>query len=285
MDRTTPPLKLFFVGGAPKSGTTWVQLALDQHPEILCSGEGHIHERIIAPMWLMLNQYNSKLDEVGRLVYEGAPYIKLYPNDEIINEIRMFAERVLRRRRKEGAWIIGDKTPKYYETLRDLDLIFPGSKFVMTFRDPRDVAASRIAQAYRLDTKGVLHNLPHIEASLVRNSVSDWLRCLRKCNTFVEDNSDSLIMIRYEDMLEDLSSVLTRVSRFLGAATNGSQISQIVEATTFRRLSGRDAGVEDKTSFFRKGISGDWPTHISRQSADWILERCGSGMRQIGYDV
>src|ERR1700722_16518864 len=33
--------QLFFIGGAAKSGTTWLQLLLDRHPAISCNGEGH----------------------------------------------------------------------------------------------------------------------------------------------------------------------------------------------------------------------------------------------------
>ena len=33
--------KLFFIMGTIKSGTTWLQLVLDGHPEIACRGEGH----------------------------------------------------------------------------------------------------------------------------------------------------------------------------------------------------------------------------------------------------
>jgi hypothetical protein len=31
--------QFFFVIGMPKSGTTWLQLLLDAHPEIQCHGE------------------------------------------------------------------------------------------------------------------------------------------------------------------------------------------------------------------------------------------------------
>ena len=31
--------QVFFIGGAAKSGTTWLQLLLNAHPEISCSGE------------------------------------------------------------------------------------------------------------------------------------------------------------------------------------------------------------------------------------------------------
>jgi hypothetical protein len=39
--------QLFFVGGAPKSGTTWLQLMLNGHPEISCTGEGHFPDRLL----------------------------------------------------------------------------------------------------------------------------------------------------------------------------------------------------------------------------------------------
>ncbi len=41
--------QLFFIAGAPKSGTTWVQRLLDAHPEIVCSGEGHFANKIAPP--------------------------------------------------------------------------------------------------------------------------------------------------------------------------------------------------------------------------------------------
>jgi len=30
--------QLFFVGGAPRSGTTWLQYLLDSHPDVRCGG-------------------------------------------------------------------------------------------------------------------------------------------------------------------------------------------------------------------------------------------------------
>ena len=32
---------LFFMGGLPKSGSTWLQIMLHAHPEVSCAGEGH----------------------------------------------------------------------------------------------------------------------------------------------------------------------------------------------------------------------------------------------------
>jgi len=42
-------MPIFFVLGVGKSGTTWLQRMLDQHPEILCKGEGWFFGRDIRP--------------------------------------------------------------------------------------------------------------------------------------------------------------------------------------------------------------------------------------------
>ena len=38
--------QIFFIGGTAKSGTTWVQLLLDAHPEVSCNGEGHFLDNL-----------------------------------------------------------------------------------------------------------------------------------------------------------------------------------------------------------------------------------------------
>ena len=38
---------LFLVVGAPKSGTTWVQLMLNGHAAIDCAGEGHFTDWLL----------------------------------------------------------------------------------------------------------------------------------------------------------------------------------------------------------------------------------------------
>ena len=42
--------QLFFIGGAPRSGTTWLQLLLDCHPEVSCRGEGLFWKELAEPL-------------------------------------------------------------------------------------------------------------------------------------------------------------------------------------------------------------------------------------------
>jgi Sulfotransferase family len=42
--------QLFFVGGAPRSGPTWLQLLLDSHPVVCCRGEGLFQKHLADPL-------------------------------------------------------------------------------------------------------------------------------------------------------------------------------------------------------------------------------------------
>jgi len=52
--------QLFFVGGSPKSGKTWLQFLLDSHPSVSCSGEGHFTTHL----WRLLKEALKRHDEV-----------------------------------------------------------------------------------------------------------------------------------------------------------------------------------------------------------------------------
>ena len=51
--------RLFFVAGQGKSGTTWLQLILDAHPEICCRGEGHLGDVLLPALGESLERYNG----------------------------------------------------------------------------------------------------------------------------------------------------------------------------------------------------------------------------------
>ena len=66
-------MNVFFVCGAPKSGTTWLQRLLDAHPQVACAGEGHFIERFTAPLSQLVSSYNRQMLLEVEEVYEGRP--------------------------------------------------------------------------------------------------------------------------------------------------------------------------------------------------------------------
>ena len=58
----------FFVGGYPKSGTTWLQLLLNAHPEVSCIGEGHLPHHLEPLLRQALAQHNALIAEKNATV-------------------------------------------------------------------------------------------------------------------------------------------------------------------------------------------------------------------------
>ena len=82
-----------------------------------------------------------------------------------------------------------------------------------------------------------------------------------------------VVHVRYEDLSRDTAGELRRIVLGLtGKQLSPREASAIVEEFSFERQAGRRAGEEDRRSFLRKGVVGDWRNHFSpeaREVFDW----------------
>ena len=53
-----------------KSGTTWVQLLLDAHPNISCNGEGHFMDVLADHLVNALDRYNEYIDGKNMTLFD-----------------------------------------------------------------------------------------------------------------------------------------------------------------------------------------------------------------------
>ena len=97
-------------------------------------------------------------------------------------------------------------------------------------------------------------------------------------------NRQDVLIVRYEDTLKDPSAELTDVAEHLGFRLSQPIIADIVARHSFEAVSGRKPGVEDATSFHRKGIAGDWKSHFTAQSAEAFLRYGGEALIATGYE-
>jgi hypothetical protein len=68
--------QLFFIGGAPRSGTTWVRHILDAHPDISCRGEGHFLQFLATPLGNAMQWRRQELEAKNAKLFketEGYP--------------------------------------------------------------------------------------------------------------------------------------------------------------------------------------------------------------------
>jgi hypothetical protein len=273
-------VNIFFVCGAPKSGTTWLQRILDAHPEVCCSGEGHFITRFSAPVSKVVNAYNRDLEWESKLVYDGEPYYGRVGQDEFDEMVRGFILARLRRRAGAQTRWIGDKTPSYTRHLDQLHRLFPTARIIHIVRDPRDVAVSRMVFSKRAGAPDACTPGAEEHRLTLEGAVTSWTQAVTAVDAFAQAHPGLVHEVGYLDLHADAFGETERLFQFLGTPAPRVLVEQIVAETSFEALSGRRPGDEDPAAFLRKGLPGDWRTGLDPASAELILESCGPLMRE-----
>jgi hypothetical protein len=109
--------QLFFVGGAPRSGTTWLQSLLDSHPEISCRGEGLLMKQLAEPLDIMMAARHHALAAKNTSVFRHAEGYKVPEPDDVELLLGTAVLAALERQcAGKPCRAVGEKTP---ELLRD----------------------------------------------------------------------------------------------------------------------------------------------------------------------
>lgn len=276
--------ELFFICGAMKSGTTWLQLLLDGHPHIACRGEGHF-EHILAPnLQKALNDYNQKIDHKNKTIFREIPGYPLLSRDHyLFLLVSTIGLQLAAYGNDPGIRAIGEKTPGNIRALPLLSYLFPNSRFIHIIRDGRDVAVSgwfhnlRLTPDWTKETFGSLTNYIDRLAPI-------WVKAMQAGLQFGQSNPNRYLQLRYEDLYSDTPNEVTRILNFLDVDAAPGYVTGCCEAGAFRRLSGgRESGEEDAESHFRKGSIGDWRNHFDDAAIKAFEKHAGSVLREMGY--
>jgi len=307
----------FFVVGYQKSGTTWLMRMLDSHPEILCKGEGRFFgggwrqesvKRIDAkrpPSSL----YNAVLDaEYLRLWIERSVWSRNDAADEHLTNItRMAIDYFLMGElSKTSKRLVGDKSPLLTpEIIKEIAGIYPEAKVIHIIRDGRDAAVSAAhhsrnfgrtrkknaeasvkREAYRGDHQRLRETGESMFAGdSLKKMAAEWGE---RVGRTIEDGpallGDNYAQVRYEDLLEGPEEEVRRLLEFLRAGANEEVVRQCVSSASFEKLSrGRKRGQEDPSSFFRKGVAGDWKSVFTEEDKQ-IFKEVGDLLVELGYE-
>jgi sulfotransferase family protein len=288
---------VFFVVGQQKSGTTWLMRMLDAHPEILCRGEGRffgqwrqkslVKSDAMRPPSSLL--YALREAEYLRLWVERSVWSRNDGADEHLNNLaRMAVDYFLQGElAKAGKRLVGDKSPLLTpETLQEISAVYPEARLIHIIRDGRDSAVSAAHHARNFGrAKGDGREGEGLFAEAqIRKLAADWNA---RVGRTVEDGprlfGDRYAEVRYEDLLSHPEGEMARLLRYLGADEAGAGRS--VEAASFEKLSrGRTRGEEDPSSFFRKGVAGEWRESFTERDRRVFEEEAGDLLRKLGYE-
>ena len=279
-------LQIFFVVGASKSGTTWVQKLYDGHPRIVCRSEGHFSDQLLPALAEAISTYNRQSDAY-RSRAEAFGYPADFPSYDGEQLGYLYASAIAL---AFDSWAadadidcIGEKTPEHILALDQLGALFPECRFVHIIRDGRDAAAS-----------GWHHNLQWSpDAATIRDKgfvwyvsefAKSWADRISTARAYGQTHPDRYLEIRYEDLHARPEPIIDEMLEFLGADGSAPSIQQCMEAGSFESLSkGRSRGEEDRSSFFRKGVIGDWKTQFDAAATAAFEGEAGALLSELGY--
>lgn len=130
--------KPVFLVGPPRSGTTWLQGMLANHPDIGSAQESHLFNHFLQPM---MNQWDAMLNfEDGR----GGIGLPAYlTEEEFLLMVREMAINVYKSVPDyEFNTHFLDKTPDHIRCIDTIWKVFPDAKIIVLLRKPEDVIES-----------------------------------------------------------------------------------------------------------------------------------------------
>jgi hypothetical protein len=276
--------QLFFIGGAPRSGTTWLQQILDCHPDVCCRGEALFWKHLAEPMQSMMAQRRQAIEAKNTGIFRHTGGFPLPAPDDTEFMIGTATLLALRQQTAGKAYAaVGEKTPENVFFFPRLKHLFPDAKFVGIARDPRDVLTS----AWHFFHKPVPgEDDIGTKTAFIRSALGPLREGARAMMALAERHPADCKIVTYEALRRTPELITAELFRFLCVSDQDSIVNDCLTRTSFAaQTGGRPIGVEQRGSFFRKGVVGDWTATLTPAMSEIVAQELGWMFPYFGWTL
>lgn len=168
-----------------------------------------------------------------------------------------------------------------------------GDRAIVVLRDPRDrIVSLYFSLMYSHSSswspvsiwRKILSIINDEEIGLM-SLFTDTRNCLcRDVLTWASYNSPEVLVLRYEQLIEDQYSVFRKILDWLGWNVDRKTLESVVNSMSFEVRSGRSKGDTDVASHYRRAVAGDWRNHFSREVGKQWEQVMPGVLTKSGYE-
>ena len=203
------PITPIFIFSLPRSGSTYLQWLLGNHPLIHTVSEPWI----LLPIVRSLNKVGtySNYSHLNASIATNE-FIQNFINDEndFFDEIRCFVlsiyQRITSQQNKRAIYFI-DKTPRYHLIINEIHKIFPDAKFIYLVRNPLSIIASMVNTIPRNVWSLYFYNVDLFEG--LNNFIANYIKY-----------SPFSISVKYENLVNNPNFEIGRILKYLNIKEN-----------------------------------------------------------------
>ncbi len=289
-------LKVIFVVGNSRSGTSMMARILNNHPNInTFVHELHFFEELTNTEELFkdISFKKAKLLYANLLsiIYKGylskrEPEIYFSEAEKCVKELDQLTPASIYKHflfyitKKNGKQIPCEQTPRNLFYLKEIFEIFPNAKIINMMRDPRDVLLSQ-KNKWRLRFIGYKnHPLSESIRSFVNYNpiiISKlWNSAIKEYEQFKHD--ERLINIKFENLISNPEMTLKKICDFLEIKMDEKMLDIPVIGSSFKNSVNKKGILKDVTMRWKKGGLSASEIYICQKiNADL--------MKKYGYEV
>ena len=131
------------------------------------------------------------------------------------------------------------------------------------------------------DVRGNLSTFIEYAFTRQRHPGFSWAQFVRRWH----GRKEGVVHTSYEALRQDTAGELVRISRELaGRDLDPERAREIADEFSFARQSGRKPGQENKSSFIRKGVVGDWRNQFGPEARAAFDRYAGEELILLGYE-
>jgi hypothetical protein len=268
-------LKLVFLVGMARSGTTWLSQLLAQEAVVSTMRETHLFNTYLRSVRQTLGSDPPSAGVESRL--SCAP-------ETLRRALRDLVLRVLLERIPLGTWprVVVEKTPTHCFFIPLILHLIPEAYILDIVRDPRGVVASWKALAEtpagRWARRGTI--------DLSR----EWVKTVRMTGE-AAGLTERFLRVRYESLHQNGPSAIAGVFAWLGLQVDSVACQAHVAACRIERLRaghlkgplGGGLTAEERANHFRRGEVEGWRQDLTRGEIARIEHVAGATMATLGY--